>query len=458
MERKKEIIEFKEMLEGSEGEIPKVVRLLRNRHRLSQSALGALLGVHRNAIIRLEAGRYADGARWLRDLFLTLVILNDGALYKDICAIQDHAKNKTPLEPGEENSALFKDFLAKLAESQNNPSALSKMIRKDRDLTQEDLSLLLCTDRTTVTQLEGGKHKHPERLLADLYLTLLLLDDPELKEYVLTLKQEKIKKVRPRESKKAISSEVKPEGEIETVTAPAEYQGNSLATSPRAAEQEQVVPAPYYLVTGAGEGQPSINADGAAVKTGSPEELFNLKKYGFRTRQELYSAMRHGVNTLEEKRRLALIDTSWDDDLKKEEAKKRVRSQMKAVKEKMLRELFDRSANNQTAFIRASNSYRRGLSIAEVAHENNGYFSVPFCKLWEKQGFNLVKFLAWKPTEREIYEIYRDYEPEFRINTLEYKFRPKKNAPRERPLEEMNLNTLLKEWFPQIAAEIDALL
>jgi len=457
MERKKEIIEFKEMLEGSEGEIPKIARLLRNRHRLSQSALGALLGVHRNAIIRLEAGRYADGARWLRDLFLTMVILNDGALYKDICAIQDHAKNKTPLGPGADDSALFKVFLAKLSESRNNPSTLSKMIRKERGLTQEDLSLLLCADRTTVTQLEGGKHKHPERLLADLYLTLLLLEDPELKEFVLALRQERIKKVRPRESKKAISP-VKPEEGIRIVTAPAEYQENRLAPAPRAAEAEQVATAPYYLVTGADEGQPTINTGAGAIKTNNPEELLNFKKYGFRTRQELYNAMRHGVNTLEEKRRLALIDTSWDEELKKEEAKKRVRAQMKAVREKMLRELFDRSANNQTAFIRASNSYRRGLSIAEVAHENNGYFSIPFCKLWEKQGFNLVKFLAWKPTEREIYEIYMEYEPEFRINTLEYKFRPRKNALQERPDEEMNLNTLLKEWFPQIAADIDALL
>ncbi len=458
MERKKVIIEFKEMFESSGGEIPKLARLLRNKHRLSQSALGALLGVHRNAIIRLEAGRYTDGARWLRDLFLAVLILNDRALYKDVCAIQDYAKNKTPLEPGEENSGLFKNFIVKLAESRNNPSMLSKMIRKEHGLTQEDLSILLCADRTTVTQLEGGRHKYPERLLADIYLTLVLLNDPDLKEYVLSLRQEKIKKVHPRESKKVISGDIKPEDrEIEIVTA--EYHEASVIPASEAAETDRSFPLAGYHGEGLNVEAPVqatniIEQSSAITKNGNPEELANLKKYGFWTRQELYNAMRHGENTLEEKRRLVLIEASWDEYLKKEDMKKRIRAQMKAMREKILRELFDRTTNNQTAFLRASNIYRKGLSIAEVAHENDGYFSLPFCKFWEKQGFNLVKFLAWKPTEKEIFEIYRDYEPEFKINTLEYKFRPRKNALPELEAGEMNLNTLLKEWFPQISEEI----
>ena len=432
------------MLRSAGGDIPRLARILRQRLRLSQSGLGDILGVHRNAIVRVEAGKYGDGARWLRDLFLSFLVLNDRGLCGDVRAIREYAKSKTPMEPGAENSALFEDFLRKLAESGNDPALLSGIIRKEHGLTQEELSRLLCVDRTAVTQLEARRHKYPERLLADLYLARVLIDDPGLKAYVLSLRGE-----RPGKAASRPVLRTQGPGGVQAGEGPeAGYAAEPAVEAARAAETG---PEMAYAAGGA-QGQAAT-----AQQTPAPdesEETANLRRYGFRTRQELYNAMRQREITLEERRRIALIEASWDDDIKREEARRRVRAQMEAVRGNILRELFDRTADSQTAFLRASNSFKKGLSMAEVANENNGCFSLPFCMLWERHGFSLVKFLAWKPSETEIFEIYRDYEPEFRINTLEYKFRPRKGRPPEKEPAETSLDSLLKRWFPQIADEI----
>ncbi len=438
MELKKIISEFTAMLDSCEGDIPKLSRLLRNKYGLNQATLGRLTGLHRNAVIRLESGKYSSPGKWKRELFYVLLLCNDKSLYKDILSLRDYGKKKTPIGITEENSGFFKDFITRHADSGENIPELSKAIRKKYNLIQEDLAELLGADRTTVSQLEGGKHKYPDRLLADLYFSTLFLNEPELKEYVLSLGRDKVKKTRValEEKKPYVSVEMKSEEEA------VEYSEDKGIV----AAEETVVPAfpPDSMEMRPVTIEPKIDI---------PEDEVNLKKYGFRTRQELYNATRFG-ETLEEKRRLDLINTQWEDDLKKEGTRKLLRTQMKALKDRIMRELFDRTANNQTAFLRASNGYRKGLSIAEIASENNGYFSLPFCNVWEKQGFNLVKFLAWKPTEKDAYEIYKDYEPEFKINTLEYKFRPRKTPKAPVEAGEMSLNTLLKEWFPQLAEEI----
>jgi DNA-binding XRE family transcriptional regulator len=450
MNFKNAITEFKSMLRDSGGELAKLTRLLRNRLHLNQEALGALAGVHRNAITRLESGRCNDPARWLSELFFVLLACRERTLHKDIVALREHAKKNLPIQATEENSALFGEFLRLSESCSGNIATLSKEIRRRYGLTQEEFAELLGADRTAVTHLEGAKHKYPERLLADLYLSFLLLNEQELREEVYSLRREKVR---------ALS-----EGRAEKDGVPKTAPGVVHAA---AKEEDAKYPAPGDNEEPGGTGQWSTPETrvpvtepvtaGFAPNAADFDEQAKLRKYGFRTRQELYGAMRNEDLTLEEKRRLALIDGLWAEELKKKEALKVVRMQMQTVRARIMRELFDRGRDTQAVFIRASNSYRKGLSIAEISQEHNGYLSLPFCSFWEKRGFDPVKFLTWKPLEEEIHEIYRDFEPEFKMNSLEYRFRPKKNPSADRPETEerkKSLATLLKEWFPQLAEEI----
>lgn len=437
MRSKNVIIEFKTMLRDCDGELPKLTRLLRNRLRLNQEALGALAGVHRNAITRLENGRCNNPVKWVRELFFVLLECREKTLRKEIESLRGHARTKAPVGMTEEMSPLFEEFLQLCESCSGNIAALSKEIRRRYGITQEDFAELLGADRTAVTHLEGAKHKYPERLLADLYLSFLQLKDTELRTEVLSLRHEKVKAQSQGRAEKRGGVRPRPR-----------------YANPAAMEEDAKYPEP--------EGKEVKEAAEASAASAAPEasdfdEASKLKKYGFRTRQELYSAMRNDDLTLEEKRRLALIDGLWAEELKKKEALKVVRMQMQTVKARVMRELFDRGRDNQAVFMRASNSYRKGLSIAEISQEYDGYLSLPFCSFWEKRDFDTVKFLTWKPSAPEIYEIYRNFEPEFKMNSLEYRFRPKKNPAPVRPdIEESSkgLTTLLKEWFPQIAEEI----
>ncbi len=450
MNLKSAITEFKSMLRDCDGELPKLTRLLRNRLHLNQEALGALAGVHRNAITRLENGRCNNPVRWLRELFFVLLACRERTLHKDIESLRDHAKKNLPIQTTEENSALFGEFLRLRESCSENVSALSKEIRRRYDLTQEDFAGLLGADRTAVTHLEGAKHKYPERLLADLYLSFLLLNEQELKEEVFSLRREKVKGLAEGGAER--EGGLKPEPEVRHAAAKEED-----AKYPEPEDTEEAGVAGQWGPPEARETATEPVPAGFAPNTADFDEQAKLRKYGFRTRQELYGAMRSEDLTLEEKRRLALIDGLWAEELKKKEALKVVRMQMQTVRARIMRELFDRGRDNQAVFIRASNSYRKGLSIAEISQEHNGYLSLPFCSFWEKRGFDPVKFLTWKPSGEEVYEIYRYFEPEFKMNSLEYRFRPKKN-PSVDSLEteerKNSLTSLLKEWFPQIAEEI----
>lgn len=440
--------EFKSMLQDCEGEIPKLTRLLRNRLRLSQEALGGLTGLHRNAITRLENGRCDILVKWLRELFFVLLVCRDRTLNNDLLALREYAKRKTLMGGTQGNSGLFKDFLLLFAASGQNIAELSKTIRKVYNLTQDDLAGLLWADRSAVGHLEANKHKYPERLLADLYLSFLQLNDPELKEYVKSLRQEKVKRRWSDKAEKEPAGEIRPEEpetrEVNAKEPEAKYPERTDRQIALAGEQEVLVPG------GDLEAPPLVTAQ----KLDNFDEQAKLRRYGFRTKQELDNAMRSAELTLEEKRRLALIDDLWNEELKKQETLKFVRAQMHTVKAKMLRELFERTGNDQVVFLRAANSYRKGLSIAEIAQENHGYLSLPFCRLWERQGFELSRYLVWKPSDSEVYEIYKDYEPEFKTKSLEYRFRPKKNPLAQIEEKDKNLKSLLKEWFPLIAEEI----
>lgn len=440
--------EFKSMLRDCEGEIPKLTRLLRNRLSLNQEALGVLTGLHRNAIIRLENGRCDTLVKWVRELFFVLLVCRDRTLSNDLLALREYAKRKTLMGSTQENSGRFKDFLRLFAASGQNIAELSKTIRKEYNLTQEELAGLLWADRSAVGHLEANKYKYPERLLADLYLSFLQLNDPELKEYVLALTQEKIKRTWSDKADKEPAIEIRPE----------EPETRQLNANEPEAKYPERTDRPMAL---AGENEVSVPGGGlespppvSAPKLDNFDEQAKLRRYGFRTKQELDNAIRSAELTLEEKRRLAMIDVLWNDDLKKKETLKFVRTQMQTVKAKILRELFERTGDDQVVFLRAANSYRKGLSIAEIAQENYGYLSLPFCRLWERLGFDLAKYLVWKPSDSEVYEIYKDYEPEFKTKSLEYRFRPKKNPPAQIEGKDKNLNSLLKEWFPLIAEEI----
>lgn len=448
MRLKSNVTEFRSMLRDCDGELPKLTRLIRNRLRLNQEALGALTGVHRNAITRLENGRSNHPVRWVRELFFVLLACRDETFGKEIRALRDHAKKRSPVEATEETGPLFGKFVELCERCSGNVAALSREIRRRYGLTQEDLAELLESDRTTVTHLEGAKHKYPERLLADLYIVFLLLNDRELKEEVYSLKHEKVKSTAQGRAGKRAAERPKESG------APG---SSAMEEDARYAEQAVKEGTTTRELAAAPSKAGSSNEPASEVTKPYFDEESNLKKYGFRTRQELYGVMRSEDLTPEEKRRLSIIDDRWTEDLKKRDALKVVRMQMQTVRARVTRELYDRGHDNQAVFIKASNSYKKGLSIAEISQEHNGYLSLPFCSFWEKRGFDPVKFLTWKPTNAEVYEIYMNFEPEFKINSLEYRFRPKKNLPPDQTSiveSSKSLTTLLKEWFPQIADEI----
>jgi len=410
--------EFKSMLRDCAGEVPKLTRVLRNRLRLNQEALGELAGVHRNAITRLESGRSGHLDRWVRVLFFVLLGHRDKDIGKDIATLREHAKKHTPMEPTGENTPLFTEFLRIRESCGESIVALSKEIRRRYELTQEDFAELLCSDRTAVTHLEGSKHKYPERQLTDLYLAFLMLNDRRLMDEVASLGREKVRSgVRKKAEKKA-----------------------SFRPEPKA-EKPATVNLPASPVR--------------AVADQGTEE--SLKKYGFRTRQEFDNALRNQDLTLEKKRQLALIEVELSEELKKKEALKMVRLQLQALKSRILRELYDRGPNDQAVFTRAAQSYAKGRSTAEISLEHGGYLSLPFCVYWEKNGFDINKFLEWNPSGAEVYDIYSSFEPEFKLSSVEYRFRPRKKGPGEQteiPESSKNLAALLKMWFPQLAADL----